>query len=138
MLIKCLYCGEVIETMEELVNGQHIICPFCNKKFAYGGNACAHKTGVQYARLASSPDLVPGTIKILRVFAHVLMGLAVFAFITAIVGFFLEGPTRSAGSTWRWAQGALFFAILIFMLTGIWKSSEKTRQVLERIEKVLS
>lgn len=36
MRIKCPYCGEVIETTQEVVIGQHVVCPVCNRKFSYG------------------------------------------------------------------------------------------------------
>lgn len=31
----CLHCGETIEVPDEIVDGQHILCPYCNKKFSY-------------------------------------------------------------------------------------------------------
>ena len=36
MKIVCPHCGEVCETTEDVVIGQHIICPFCEQKFSYG------------------------------------------------------------------------------------------------------
>lgn len=36
MKIVCPHCGEVCETTEDVVIGQHIICPYCKTKFSYG------------------------------------------------------------------------------------------------------
>lgn len=36
MKIVCPHCGEVCETAEDVVIGQHIICPYCKTKFSYG------------------------------------------------------------------------------------------------------
>ena len=44
MRIKCPYCGEVIETAQEVVIGQHVVCPVCNRKFSYGEEMEWHST----------------------------------------------------------------------------------------------
>ena len=36
MKIVCPHCGQVCETAEDVVLGQHIICPYCETKFSYG------------------------------------------------------------------------------------------------------
>ena len=36
MKIKCQYCGTLIETVETVSVGQHVLCPACGKKFSYG------------------------------------------------------------------------------------------------------
>lgn len=36
MEIVCPNCGQICETEDELVIGQHVLCPFCNVKFTYG------------------------------------------------------------------------------------------------------
>lgn len=35
MQLQCPHCKQVCETEQELAVGQHVICPFCNVKFAY-------------------------------------------------------------------------------------------------------
>lgn len=37
MQIRCPNCGNVCETDEEPAVGQHLLCPFCSKKFSYSG-----------------------------------------------------------------------------------------------------
>ena len=36
MLITCPICKQICETEQDLVEGQHVVCPFCRMKFAYG------------------------------------------------------------------------------------------------------
>lgn len=44
MKITCPNCQGVCETEQEIAIGQHVICPFCNMKFAYGeGPVVLHK-----------------------------------------------------------------------------------------------
>ena len=33
--IHCFHCGEALEVHDAIVDGQHILCPYCNKKFSY-------------------------------------------------------------------------------------------------------
>lgn len=33
---KCPFCGEAIETDIEVTVGQHVVCPWCERKFSYG------------------------------------------------------------------------------------------------------
>ena len=35
MQLHCPHCGQACETEQELALGQHVLCPFCNSKFAY-------------------------------------------------------------------------------------------------------
>lgn len=35
MLIRCPDCGETCETDTDIAVGQHVVCPFCEVKFAY-------------------------------------------------------------------------------------------------------
>lgn len=37
LTIKCEVCGEYIEVDDNIVIGQHVLCPFCNQKFSYSG-----------------------------------------------------------------------------------------------------
>ena len=39
MISKCPLCGKEIEVSEELQEGQHVLCPYCNQKFAFGRNS---------------------------------------------------------------------------------------------------
>ena len=36
MKMKCPLCGKVIETTVEVSVGQHVVCPWCERKFSYG------------------------------------------------------------------------------------------------------
>ena len=36
MKVECQHCKTLIETVEEVAIGQHILCPACGKKFSYG------------------------------------------------------------------------------------------------------
>ena len=35
MRIYCQHCGLALEVLDDVANGQHILCPCCNKKFSY-------------------------------------------------------------------------------------------------------
>ena len=39
MKIVCPQCGEVCETTEDVVIGQHIICPYCERKFSFDNSS---------------------------------------------------------------------------------------------------
>ena len=54
--IKCPICGNVCEADFEVAIGQHIICPFCEKKFSYG---VQNETDAETA-----PQCVPGCVSI--------------------------------------------------------------------------
>ncbi|MBP5286063.1 MAG: hypothetical protein ILO34_08170 [Kiritimatiellae bacterium] len=41
MKIKCFYCKETLVVSDDIVEGQHILCPFCARKFSYGDRADA-------------------------------------------------------------------------------------------------
>ena len=34
--MNCPYCGEAIEADIDVAVGQHIVCPWCERKFSYG------------------------------------------------------------------------------------------------------
>ena len=36
MQLHCPHCGQICETEQELAVGQHVVCPFCGVKFAFG------------------------------------------------------------------------------------------------------
>lgn len=36
--VRCPYCGENCEVPNTVVDGQHIICPYCEQKFSYSAN----------------------------------------------------------------------------------------------------
>ena len=35
MKLQCPYCNQECETSDELADGQHVVCPFCNETFVY-------------------------------------------------------------------------------------------------------
>lgn len=39
MTITCPLCGMEMESEVQIAPSQHIICPFCEKKFSYGENS---------------------------------------------------------------------------------------------------
>lgn len=41
MILTCPLCGMEMESEVEIASGQHVICPFCEKKFSYGENSTA-------------------------------------------------------------------------------------------------
>ena len=45
MRIYCQHCGQVLEVYDEIADGQHILCPYCNKKFSYFNMESASNNG---------------------------------------------------------------------------------------------
>lgn len=44
MTLKCPLCGEVCEIDVEVTEGQHVLCPFCERKFTYSSGNSATTT----------------------------------------------------------------------------------------------
>jgi sarcosine oxidase delta subunit len=44
MTIRCPLCEEVIESEVKLADGQHVRCPFCEKKFSFFYNTSEEKS----------------------------------------------------------------------------------------------
>jgi transposase-like protein len=44
MTIRCPLCEEVIESEVKLADGQHVRCPFCEKKFSFFYNTPEEKS----------------------------------------------------------------------------------------------
>lgn len=56
LTIKCEVCGEYIEVDDKIVIGQHVLCPFCNKKFSYSGERLDPEASAEKSELSKSPE----------------------------------------------------------------------------------
>ena len=59
LTIKCEVCGEYIEVDDKIVIGQHVLCPFCNKKFSYSGEKSEHEPPSNESESVSKPSEGP-------------------------------------------------------------------------------
>lgn len=74
--IHCLHCGAAIEVPDEIVNGQHILCPYCNKKFSFADSQAgsSQTQDVTTGRVSKEFDWM----KLIKVLA-VILGLCMLA-----------------------------------------------------------
>lgn len=63
LVFNCPHCGEQCETEEEMQIGQHVVCPYCERKFSYGEEqgkecVCSRDTEERPARVAPNRSIV--------------------------------------------------------------------------------
>ena len=67
MRIYCQHCGQVLEVHDDIADGQHIICPYCNKKFSYFNMESASNNASSFGSKGKKLRLPIGLIAIVAV-----------------------------------------------------------------------
>ena len=83
LVFNCPHCGEQCETEEEIQIGQHVVCPYCERKFSYGEeqgkeSICSRDMEKRPARVAPKLSIV---------LAYAGLALAIIGLVLCKIGF---------------------------------------------------
>ena len=134
MQIRCPNCGNVCEADEEPVVGQHLLCPFCSKKFSYSYSVkyvgmkaqntyqcIRHGTNGawQMARREQVPDHLIGAV--LALFLFLPLGIVAINFVMQSRQKLSYGDYHGAVEDSKTADKIVKIAVVIAMIGfGIW------------------
>lgn len=84
LVFNCPHCGKQCETEEEIQIGQHVVCPYCERKFSYVGGQCKECTRSRDMMEEKSTRDAP---KRSIVLAYAGLALAIIGLVLCKIGF---------------------------------------------------
>lgn len=100
MNMRCPLCGEEIQLPEEVQEGQHILCPYCEQKFSYQIDDSALQ---EQESIANSGVVEPKFPKGLRILSKILLVIGAWIAICA-------------AKDWMWPDGFNHKMFLLFVM----------------------
>ena len=102
MNMRCPLCGEEIQLPEEVQEGQHILCPYCNQKFSYQTDNSVPPSGEFVENNRSDGLKVP---RVLRILSKILFVVGAWIMIMG-------------AKDWMWPDG-FRWAFFFLFVTGV-------------------
>ena len=100
MNMRCPLCGEEIQLPEEVQEGQHILCPYCNQKFSYQTDNSVPPSGEFVENNRSDGLKVP---RVLRILSKILFVAGAWIAICA-------------AKAWMWPDGFRWAFFFLFVM----------------------
>lgn len=115
MIGKCPFCGKSLELGDELQEGQHILCPYCNKKFVFNRRPESPKpTRVSVPQRTVEPKGAGRGYMLWRIFKAFICTVLWLLWVGSLLARFVDAPATDT------VVGSMLSirAILLFFLAA--------------------